>query len=243
MDKSIKNAFEKITAEDSLKRNTMAFLKENAYSKKEPARTRKRSLVLALAGLILIVFVAGGFGMYFTPVSAISVDVNPSFELGVNLFDKVISVKNQNPEDKSVSVPGGIKYKDYAQALDTLLASEELSAYIKDDAVISVTAVGSSEKAGKQMLGKISACNFAQRQGAICSYESREEAKTAKDLGISLGKYRMYLLLLKLDAEITPEAANNMTMRELKDLIYKLSEEKGVEAPNLGQGTGYRGGK
>ena len=38
----------------------------------------------------------GGYFLYFIPVSSISVDVNPSIELGINRFDKVVTVDTFN---------------------------------------------------------------------------------------------------------------------------------------------------
>jgi hypothetical protein len=40
----------------------------------------------------------GGYAFYNTPINYVSFDVNPSVELGLNFFDKVVSCEACNEE-------------------------------------------------------------------------------------------------------------------------------------------------
>ena len=47
----------------------------------------------------------------------------------------------------------------------------------------------------------------------------------AHELGMSCGKYRAFLQLQELDPTITPEQVQNMTMREIRDLLNQLGTQ------------------
>ncbi len=70
--------------------------------------------------------IMAGFGcyhMYFTPVSAVSLDVNPSVELNINRFDKVVSVEAYNDEGEELVNSENVKYMDYSSALEKLMTN------------------------------------------------------------------------------------------------------------------------
>ena len=53
--------------------------------------------------MLLTVTLWGGTWLYFTPTMEISVDINPSIELGVNRFDRVISVDGYNEDGQALA--------------------------------------------------------------------------------------------------------------------------------------------
>ena len=105
----IRDAFDQIQAEEPLKARTKDFLarKTASYTRVRPRRLMRAVPALACFALLLL----GGHWLYFTPTAAISIDINPSLELGVNRFDKVISVDGRNSDGTSVgSCPRGQIY-------------------------------------------------------------------------------------------------------------------------------------
>ena len=91
----IKAAFDQIRAEDALKSSTKAYLSEHVYKKSRGPSVHFRRFAAA-AACSLLVFLAGGSYLFFTPTAFISVDVNPSLELGINRFDRIVSVIGYN---------------------------------------------------------------------------------------------------------------------------------------------------
>ena len=84
-------------------------------------------------------------------------------------------------------------------------------------------------------------CASGQRN-IRCHASSAESVEEAHRLGMSVGKYRAYLILLELDPDITPEEVQEMTMRELYQLIQSYTQEDGasVSIPEH-TGGGYGG--
>ena len=66
---------------------------------KSAQRRRLRALTSVAAGLLFLVL--GGFKGYQTPVGIVSLDVNPSIEYSINVFDHVLSVHGVNEDGEN----------------------------------------------------------------------------------------------------------------------------------------------
>ena len=113
----IKATFDQIHAEDALKSGTKAYLSEHVYKKSRGLSIHFRRFAAA-AACSLLVFLAGGSYLFFTPTVFISVDVNPSLELGINRFDRIVSVIGYNEDGRALADNLSIKYMDYTDALN-----------------------------------------------------------------------------------------------------------------------------
>lgn len=174
MDNRIKDAFDGIHAEESLKQSTKAFLVDKSRSKSKPARVSYRSPITAFACAVLIFIGMSGCILFFTPVTAIAMDVNPSVELSVNRFEIVVSVSGLNEDGKALAKNSDAKYKNYLAAVDALMESEEMQECLADDATVSVTVIGNNEKKNEEMMNKISSCKYSKNFECTCA--SREDA-------------------------------------------------------------------
>ena len=62
----------------------------------------KKKIALALAACAILSSGGGVYAYAKTPVAYVSMDINPSVELGVNAFDKVVSVEAYNDDGKKI---------------------------------------------------------------------------------------------------------------------------------------------
>ena len=97
MRSKIQAAFDQIRAEDALKERTKAFVHAKTQGRRQD-RARRRAFALAMACLTVLLLGGGGYLSYAMPVAAIGVDVNPSIELAVNIFDRVVGVTGYNED-------------------------------------------------------------------------------------------------------------------------------------------------
>ena len=68
---------------------------------KKPSISAKYAYIAAC--FILLMFVGfSSYAAYFTSVSFISIDINPSFRIDINRFDRVISVKPLNDDARQL---------------------------------------------------------------------------------------------------------------------------------------------
>lgn len=235
MQDRIKAAFSGVRAEEALKANTRRFLAEKTRNYGAGRALPYRRLAPVLACLLLLAMGLGGYWTYFLPTSYISVDVNPSIELGINRFDKVVSVAGYNPDGEALAAALDIKYMDYTAALEQVLSSEAVTACLAQDGLLTIGVIGADLDHCQHLLDNVRAC--AQGHGkAYCYAASTAELSQAHSLGLSYGKYRALLEAQALDPSITAEDVSQMTMRELYDLIGSLS---GGEASDNAAGAGH----
>lgn len=219
----IKTAFDQIHAEDALKAQTRACLAREAQDRHHRSLSGRMRLVPALACCLLVLLAGwGGYHVYFTPSAIISIDVNPSLELVVNRFDKVVSVEGYNDDGAALADAVDVKYMDYAQALTRILDSDAFAPYASEDAAVSIAVFGSDEQKSSEMLSQVEACTAGYRN-THCYADNMEVAAAAHAAGLSCGKYRAYLELHALDPSVTPADIQGMSMREIRDRIAALS--------------------
>lgn len=242
MNNAFKALFGPIRAEEDLKNRTRAFLAERTRGYTGTETRKRRYPAYAAACACLLLALLGGRWLCFTPTAAISIDINPSLELSVNRFDRVIGVTGLNEDGQALSSALDLKYKNYAQAVEQILCHDSVTALLSGGEVMAITVVGPEGQQSAKLLSGVETC--VAGQGNIDCYSARpEEAAAAHEAGLSCGKYRAFLALQLLDPDITPEAVQGMTMREIRDRIDRLSSDSGGDAPQSGGwGSGHHGG-
>ena len=219
----LKAAFDQVRAEEELKERTKEYLSEKVYARKKKRTSPLRNFAAA-AACALLVFLAGGSYLYFTPTAYISVDVNPSLELGINRFDRIVSVTGYNEDGKALADSLDLKYMDYSDALEALLADQNMEVYLSDNADVVLTVAGKSENQSSQILETVESC-ASSHENVHCHSGDTEEIHHAHDAGLSFGKYQAYLTLKELDPSVTLEEIQDMTMSQIRELIQEYSQE------------------
>ncbi|MDR3765724.1 MAG: hypothetical protein Q3Y08_01620 [Butyricicoccus sp.] len=231
----LRQAFDQIHAEEELKDKTREFLKQNMQ---RPARPRAVTHALrAVACLAVVLLGFGGYRFYFTPTSVISIDINPSVELGVNRLDKVVSVEGYNDDGDALAQSLNVRFLDYTQAIDEILAPPVITDCLAQDGALSIAVVGENEEQSGRLLTHIQSCTAGQ-QNVTCYAATQEELDEAHDVGLSYGKYRALLELQKLDPTVTSDDVRNMPMREIRDWLAELSGESEPAGIPGGNGSG-----
>ena len=251
-DNSVREAFLEIHAPEEVQNATLAFIERKraeashdrcqveARAATHPMpkphfriRTIRRALAAA-ACLILIVLAFGGYRVYATPTAYIDVDVNPSIELSVNRFDRVVGVESLNDDGalllESVDL-GHLKAED---ALAELVASDAFAEYANGDSYLFIGVVSENEAQAEQLEAAGSSALMSCRCDGMCSRVDDRTWQEAQDAGMGVGRYQAARELMELDPTITLEECSDMTMRELKDRI----EEQGGSVP---AGNGFHG--
>lgn len=221
MNNLIKSSFEEIRATDQMKDAAYTFLLQEAQ------RNRRRFYrSLATACLLLVCIGFGGWRIWETPVSYISVDVNPSVELTLNRFDRVTAAVGQNKEGILLLNTVKLKGKKYIEAVELLVQSDFMQDYLAKDPALTFTVA--SPKASELLYTLENSAVSAQYQG-ICIQSDMEAAHTAHQCGMSLGKYQVYLYLSQYDDSITMEDCENMTMHQLHSLLSQYEDCENTE--------------
>ena len=175
MDKRIRQAFDQIQAGEALKEQTSAYL--------EQVRARGRSsavrpwLAAAMACLVLMIAGIGGYQVYFTPTSVLSIEINPSVELGINRFDKVVTVQGYNEDGQALADSLDLRFLDYQQALEQLIASQSIANRLEQGEILSITVVGEDASQSSRLLAGARACTAGQETSSAAMVTSRSWRK------------------------------------------------------------------
>ena len=226
MNKTLKELFNPIRANEELKDHTLAFLAEKtqAYTEVKPAKPQKRTYhFYAAACACLLFMICGCRWLYFTPTATISIDINPSIEMDINRFDQVISINDFNEDGRELAGMLHVKYKNYADAVEQILNNDTIAALLSDNEVLTITVAGPDGRQSAEILSGVEACT-AHHSNTHCYTASPKEAAAAHEAGLSCGKYRAFLELQLLNPDMTPEAVQGMTMKDILALIDSLSE-------------------
>ncbi len=227
MTDKIHNAFDNIKADDQLKESTKQFLLSKRKNKTILANYILFQKKFAIACLILV-FVTGikGYLWIQSPVSYISIDVNPSIELALNCFDKVISVTAYNSEGEEILKSLSLKGKLYTTAIDEIVESQIMDTYITDESELIFTIAADKAKESSISTKVKRCCEHSGHNSQSISTDTSIVIQ-AHNHGLSLGKYYAYLQLIQYDNTVTIDDCRNMSMSELHELIagYEHSSE------------------
>lgn len=231
IEREVNEAFDAVRADDALKNRTrdavleqMRVVQENGTvsfsASKHSGRSRRSIKQRALAVAACLVFVClvafGGHYVYFTPVAAISVDINPSMELGVNCFDRVVGVEAFNEDGQQLVDSLELENENYEQAVERIVGSAAVQQLLSADEDLSISVASSDGTRCDNMLTTLEHCT-SRYENASCHHVDEGEVEAAHHAGLSFGKYRAYLAAHDADESLTVEDAQDMTMRELHD--------------------------
>ncbi len=238
----MKEAFDQIHADEELKERTKQFLAEktDGYRKK---KVRSYRTWIPAAACLVIFLIAGGYWSFFLPTAAIQIEVNPSLEMEVNRFGRVLSLEGKNEDGEKLAGELNLRFLSYDEAVDRILENDQIAALLNQNEILSLVVIGEN-KQSQDIMAFVE--ELEQTQHNIdCCHATESEAHEAEEAGLGYGKYRAYLELKKLDPDVTTEEVANMTMSELYERIRELEASSGTQTDtqtSTGTETGGGGG-
>lgn len=204
----------------------------------------RRGAIAAAACLAACLVGMGGWQAWATPIATISIDINPSVELEVNRLGRVTRTTGYNAEGEAIAESTRVEGLPFEQAVDLILTCPQIESALESGEEPSITIVCDDASRGESMRNAIEG-ETARACGARCVAIGQSEVEEAHGLGLSYGKYLVYLQALQNDPDLDVEQAKNMTMRQLRevaDLPSGAGQEsdggRGAGSGNASAGTG-----
>ncbi len=233
----IQDAFGHIQADTRLKESTKRFLREQSRGKFRAGYHPAVKYAVSAVCVMLFLAVGGaGYSWIWTPVSYVSIDVNPSIELALNRFDRVVSAEAYNVEGEEILDGLPLKWKKYTEAIDTVIECEGMQLYLTDTSQLVLTVVADSANEAKLTEG-VKACTSHVAGGCHSTQADINAAPQAHENGISCGKYKAYLELSQYDSSITLEECRKMSMEEIWERIREYEENSGTGSGDIDSGS------
>ena len=130
----VKDAFSEISAEKTLKQKTLRAIKERGGRKKNRSLGRMLGWA-ASAACVAAMLIVGGV-LYTTQTAYISIDVNPSIELSLNRFDRVLKAVPKNEDARRVLSGIDLDHLKYSDALQKIVEAERALGYLDEGAAM-----------------------------------------------------------------------------------------------------------
>lgn len=239
MANKVQEALEQVQAKEALKASTKELLKKECPRKAGIfGRPAVRGALAAACMILILVSGIGGYSWVQTPVSYVSIDVNPSIELALNRLDRVVSATAYNSEGEEILKDLSLKGKKYDVAIDMIVESAAMKPYLNGKDALVFT-VASEENRERGILMQAEHC--MRHAGYFSTGVSADLAlvTAAHDSGLSLGKYYAYLQLAVYDETVTPDSCKDMSMSEIHGRIQEHQHGAG----HSGEGNGWHHGE
>lgn len=225
----VKDALDAISPDQALIYRTELLLM--ASHKRKKISLYKNLTIAATLLCVVGAFFVTGYVYYQTPVNYIDIDINPSLELGINSFDRVVDVRLFNDDAEALIEEDALRGRSPAEAVSLILAAAEDQGCLssRKEGVVSLALCGSETKKCLALLESCSASITAQYTDvalykAALPGEVREEADSES---ISAGKLYLIKRLQALDRTVTVSAYRDKSITEIFQRLTALSVEAG----------------
>lgn len=225
--------------------NLLSEIDEKYIINATPKQQKNSSSLIKCLGLVAcFCFIATGIlssihfiNTYKTATAYISIDVNPSLELCLNQYNRVIDVTSYNEEGKNIITPLKLKNKTYSEALNSILNDATFSSYLNNNDDLTI---GIASNKHEFLHSEIENCLDASNLEYNIYLDELETHKHAKQNDCSVGKYLAYTELSSYDDKITIEQCKDMSMHEIYESIdHHHSQHHNLSNGNSTEDTSY----
>ncbi|NCA66870.1 MAG: hypothetical protein EOM87_02260 [Clostridia bacterium] len=208
-----------------------------------------RKLALTLS-IVLILLISGGslIGLSTAEAESVYLDINPSIELVLNHFDRVIAVNYYNDDAESLFADYKIKGKKIDEVIEVFIANANTAGYFdaEDSAMYISVASNNSKRAENSATHlKAVAANIIAQKGIAVGLEKQNASgvskQTADSYNISVGKLKVIQNIIALDSSYTIEELKDLSMRELNLILRQIAAQPSNNQNDNGQGGQNQG--
>lgn len=239
MKTNMKKAFDPIRSDPDLNERTRNAVASAAVRQGKPALRKRlsRGLSAAVAFVMLVaLFSVGYIALNDTSVAAISVDINPSIELEVNAFKRVVSVQAYNEEGQGLLAGLDLVGTPARQAIHSIVAAAAAAGYVEADGS-SIIAITTSADLGKLKAQLEQATAEAAQEAldetgeeAVVYHDAigLERVEAARALGITPGRLNLIEKLIALDPTKTVEQYLDAKASDIMKEVVALQQAEQV---------------
>ena len=253
----IRKALHSIQAEEQLKRDTMASLRDQVYIKQalsqqgsmqqsipRQRRASNRRLVAAFASILLVLVASlTSFKLVFTETAYIDIEVNPSIELRINRFNQVIGVYAYNEDGQIVLDSVDVLFKPYDDAFAIIVEKVIELGYVQDQSLFSVTIQtdDSDETSMLDTLGSRLRSVLQVHEQSVEQEVFTVDANTrtcAQQQNLTPAKYLAIIELQEVDGSATFDNCRDQSVNQIRQRTRKHQHDN---EPGHGHGSGRKG--
>lgn len=210
---------------------------EEIQMKNTIKKSKKKIYALAASVAATILIAGTGVYAYITPYAYVSLDVNPSIEYKVNIFNRVVETSDVNDDGAEIVINIDVKNKLIDEAIKDTITEINEQGYFKDGetgGVVIATSSNDSVKAEelanelKEKAEEVITENSITAEVEVLSV-GKERVLEAKELGVTPGKLNLVEKLQKSAAnpeDISIEEWLNKPVKEIMKATKANNEQE-----------------
>lgn len=188
-----------------------------------------------VASVAAVFFIALGMSYgaysYSKPYSYVDIDINPSIELTVNKYDRIIDSKAFNEDGETLLTKVNFNNKRLESGVEVILASAIEHGFLKQDTenAVMLSVWSKNEKKALKIENEVEILTKERLETAKVETEvvveriAQQRQADAEELGISPGKMLLIEKLIEAKPELKAEDLKDDTV---KDILKSIKEEK-----------------
>ena len=197
----------------------------------QPKRPRSYKVIWSslAAAVLLLGLCMFGVGSWNHVVTVVSLDVNPSIEISLNPYQRVIDSHAYNEDGEEIIERINVHGLACEEAVTKLLSDSAIvnsvakgthEGYTKDESAVEITVVSfdGHKNHAAQSTKEVAHAVHDSHCPSHMNHMAQHEYQDAQDLGMSPGKYRMYQELREGNPDLSTDDVNHLPMRELKHM-------------------------
>ena len=227
MNNRIFEALDEIKAQQQMKENTYIFLQNKVYKKAECSKNLPFKKFAVVFASLMILFTAGlfSYNLYAAETAFLDIDVNPSIEVVLNRFDRVIGVHAYNEEGEQLINSINIKHKPYKNALKIIIDKMSELGYIDNAEMFTATLLSKDTQSQDAMLSSLKEyinsvfkADESLKKEVFCI---DSDTKThAHENNLSPAKYLAIKELQEVDPNVTIDECRSHSIGEIKEQTH-----------------------
>ncbi len=176
-----------------------------------------------LAAAASFIVVCGGISSYFVPAKYMSVDINPSVMMTINIYNRVINTKPLNDDAEILLSKTDVSGMSVSDSMDELIKKSEEIGYLnehnKDVIVEVVDGIGKIKLPDK---------NYGDVE-VIIENADKADLKNAKEMGVSIAKARAIAEYTKQNGGSIEENVHKLENQSVKEIRRNLENKSEVK--------------
>ena len=179
-----------------------------------------RKLVSMAASVLLVAGIGIGVYAWKNPVQYISIDINPSLELSVNCFQRIISINSLNDDGWKLVKTVSLKAQTYESGINRIINSAKNLGYINGEGNVLISISSEDEKLNERT--QITIREKVTDNIEVMTFDT-EEHNTSLKKGLSPGKNNIIEKVIESGIGLDK---NDLVDIPVNELIKKLDESK-----------------
>lgn len=203
------------------------------------ARMRRISALIATC-LVACALAAAGIAVA-SETAQVALEGSSSIELGLNRWNLVVRASSTDPALDSALDELGLTGLTCSEALVRIGQDADIEEYLASEPAIDVVAVSDSSSQQDELVSSCASATDAYPCATRCHGTESQTRDEAHACGMGMARYLVYEEIAALDPSITVEECQDMSMRELRDLLTQVQESAGVSSGESGTGEDATG--